>query len=144
MFQLPYVPELLLRAKDIAFLDHSMSNPLHKRLIVTKEELEIYKSMLAPPGAFTPPVNYYRNLHRHDPGRREIHWKQIHRPTLILFGDADSAIAPETAAMSAEYVSGPCRVKYLKGITHWCHMEVPDEVNRHITEFLQTDSKERF
>lgn len=104
---------------------------------MSEEELEAYKFTYAAPHAFSPPVNYYRNIPRNDPRGIIIHWEPVRCPTLIVFGTADVAISPETAQMSTAYVSGHCELKFLEGVEHFCHMEVPDKVNRVIKQFLE-------
>ena len=140
VFQLPYVPELLLRAKDLIFFDKLFTKPSKegnpRSSLVTPEELEAYKFTYAAPHAFSPPINYYRNLLRHDPRGVDSRWEPIKCPTLIVFGTADTAISPETAQLSTGFVRGPCQLKFLEGVSHWVHIEAPQEVNRTIGEFL--------
>ncbi|NXH14151.1 EPHX4 hydrolase, partial [Bucco capensis] len=66
LFQLPWLPELLLSLADFELLKTwltspwtGIQNPVQK---LTEEELDSYLYSLSQPGGLSPPIHYYRNL----------------------------------------------------------------------------------
>ncbi|PKK16655.1 hypothetical protein A306_00000477, partial [Columba livia] len=68
LFQLPWLPELLLALADFQLIRTVLTSPWSgirdpaRRL--SSRELECYLFGLAQPGGLSPPVHYYRNLFR--------------------------------------------------------------------------------
>ena len=60
----------------------------------------------------------------------------ITMPTLIIWGDRDSALEKPLAKLSSEVCKGKVTIKYVEGASHWVQMDRPDLVNKHIREFL--------
>ena len=62
-FQQPWVPEMVLRADDYAFIDAAMRSGSKmglRRRDLDLDEAERYKDAAAQPGALTAALNYYR------------------------------------------------------------------------------------
>ncbi|NXS54096.1 EPHX3 hydrolase, partial [Brachypteracias leptosomus] len=66
LFQLPWLPELLLSLADFELVRKVLTGPWtgiqnpERRL--KEEELEVYLYSLSQPGGVAPPIHYYRNL----------------------------------------------------------------------------------
>ena len=104
----------------------------------TKEDIEAYKYTFGKPGAFTPPINYYRNIFRLIPVK-DLLQGRLPMPVLLIFGTGDQAIETEAALMSGDWVDGYFEVKLLDGISHWVQHEAPERVNEAIEQFLNKD-----
>ncbi len=63
--------------------------------------------------------------------------KNIHTPSLVLAGEMDSITPPTDAFMIKENMKN-ARMKKLKGAGHLSNMEVPQEFNKIVEDFLQT------
>ncbi|KAJ9574411.1 hypothetical protein L9F63_025942 [Diploptera punctata] len=60
-FQLPYLPEFMFIAYDMVRLKQLLRGSTPKTLSpITKEDIQAYKYTFGKPGAFTPPINYFR------------------------------------------------------------------------------------
>jgi pimeloyl-ACP methyl ester carboxylesterase len=62
--------------------------------------------------------------------------KDVQAPTLILFGEDDKVVPPGNADLLASEISGS-QVKILPGAGHFFPLEVPDEANGIIIDFLK-------
>ncbi|KAK3932464.1 Epoxide hydrolase 4, partial [Frankliniella fusca] len=60
LFQVRWVPELVLRCDDLACLSAALRRGRRNPPAVTDEDLEAYKYTFGKPGALTCPLNYYR------------------------------------------------------------------------------------
>jgi pimeloyl-ACP methyl ester carboxylesterase len=84
------------------------------------------------PGSLTAMLNYYRALRKRpipDPPRR------ITPPTLILWGEKDSALEPHVARKAL----GCCdegTLTFVSGATHWLHHEESERVSTELIAFL--------
>lgn len=140
-FQLPWLPELFFRLNDFGALDRMMKEGKMgvNSEFLTAEDLEAYKYTFAR-GGFTCPINYYRyslsleGLSR-GVGRKKGDWN-IRMPTLIIWGDKDSALEKSLAQMSAEVCTNEVEIKYIEGASHWVQMDRPDLVNTYMRKFL--------
>ena len=57
-------------------------------------------------------------------------------PTLIIWGDQDTALDKSLAKMSVAACTGRAEIKFIEGASHWVQMDRPDRVNKHMREFL--------
>jgi len=64
--------------------------------------------------------------------------ERIDVPVLAIHGLADTAILPDTAAGSDEYVTGPFTIEYLDDIGHFPHEEAPEAVSALLLPWLRT------
>ncbi|KAE8737088.1 Epoxide hydrolase 4-like [Frankliniella occidentalis] len=60
LFQVPWVPELVLRCDDLACLSAALRRGRRHSPTVTDQDLEAYKYTFGKSGALTGPLNYYR------------------------------------------------------------------------------------
>lgn len=129
--QLQYLPELCYRTNDLSVFDQLLdANNL------TKEELEGYKYMYAREGAWTHPINYYRNLLKAKDILNPKTIPIIRVPTLIVWGENDLALEKDLAEMSRPYVRN-VQVEYVPNANHFVHHSKPDQVNSLIQEFVK-------
>ena len=132
LFQLPVLPELLLRFNDFAALRRVLLST-GKKGTFSEEDLRCYREAWAAQGALTGMLNWYRAL-RYRPRVRP----RIEPPTLILWGDRDPVFDPRLAEASLSVCTQGSAVHFPDG-THWIHLESSAEVNRNIITFLSSD-----
>jgi pimeloyl-ACP methyl ester carboxylesterase len=138
LFQLPRVPELLLRARNFAFVEFLwwLWSPDYR----DRAHVARIKEMLARPGALEASLAYYRammNRDRRDPALRDVNRlidRPIAVPTLVLCGTRDmrgQMLVEQSEFFAAEYEWG-----LVEGAGHFLHREKPDEVTRRILAWL--------
>ncbi|KAK5977386.1 hypothetical protein GCK32_005333 [Trichostrongylus colubriformis] len=91
--------------------------------------------IVAPLGALSGPINYYRNITKSTPLRGEE--RICKPPTLIIWGDADQFLVKEGAIASLKYCKQG-QLKFIEGASHWVMQDEPSQVNQLVDEFLST------
>jgi pimeloyl-ACP methyl ester carboxylesterase len=130
-FQLPLLPELALGATDHALLAAALTQSSRAGTFGA-EELKVYRQAWSKDGALTAMLNWYRALLL--PGQPAP--ARVTVPTLILWGDRDSALEAALAEKSlAQCDHG--EVVHFPQATHWLQHEEPEQVNRLLIEFLR-------
>jgi pimeloyl-ACP methyl ester carboxylesterase len=135
-FQLPALPEALIRARDFAMLAW-LFRATSRRGSFTPEDVARYKEALAKPGALTSALNYYRAymgaLFR-GPTKKEPR-KTLDRPTLVIWGMRDRALNPHNLEGLEAYVPD-LRIERIEEASHWVMADAPDRVNALLAGFL--------
>lgn len=134
-FQMPWIPELVFRAQDLAVLTQMYRGPKNDVDKYPDEVIEAYKYYFSQDGAWTPPINYYRNIDFADDSTKI---PKVKVPTLIVWGTEDMALDRRLADLAAEECVF-ARVKYVEGATHWVQQDNPKVVNKLVWEFLNSD-----
>ncbi|EMR01202.1 alpha/beta fold hydrolase [Cesiribacter andamanensis] len=130
LFQLPLLPEKLLRMGNFALLEQSMLRSA-KRGTFSPLDMAHYKEAWQMPGALTAMLNWYRAALQ--PTLKLS--GTISTPTLLLWGKQDQFLSHQMARLSiAQCRQG--RLVMLENATHWLHHEQPREVNRLIQQFI--------
>jgi epoxide hydrolase 4 len=128
-FQLPLLPELLLRSQNWKSLASSMCKAL------SEKELNRYRESWSQPGAITTMINWYRSIFP-QPAADKLDLK-IKVPTLIIWGKQDPHLmwqmAPESAAMCE---TG--RLELIEDATHWVHQDQPEKVNSLLVDHFKS------
>ena len=119
MFQLPWLPEYLLRVRGGA---------VARRLLVATgaPDPDAGVQLLADPDTARATVNWYRAMRlpvKPGPGRVTV-------PTLYVWSDGDAALGGQAALATARWVSGPYRFEILTGVSHWIPEERPADLAR--------------
>jgi len=145
VFQLPWYPEALFRARDFALVERMFRDGSVRPNAFDDLDIQRYKRALARPGALTSAVNYYRAL-----GRGTVHEAvlgdgaardatlsrtRIDQPTLVLWGLDDPALSPRLLDGMDRWTPN-VRVQRLIDTSHWVQADAPGEVNAHCLEFL--------
>ena len=133
-FRLPWLPELVLKARNYAALAQAFaSSP--RRDAFSDDVMEQYRESWRQPGALSGMLNWYRAL---------LHFRidlpppsSIAVPTLILWGDKDDFAEPSLAEASAR-LCADVRVRHFPDATHWLVHDQPDDVAQEIGDFLRT------
>lgn len=123
LFQLPWLPEALLRFDDFALL-----RPLL--------DLRQYADALSQPRALHSMLNYYRAAFRRRPGTYRSQWQTIAAPTLLIWGDQDAYLVRELADGLHEWVQN-LTVRHLPNATHWLQHDHAEQVSRMVIQHLR-------
>ncbi|MEH2338336.1 alpha/beta fold hydrolase [Nostoc sp.] len=135
IFQLPWVPELLLQSSDYQAIEKAFKGTAVNKSAFTKADIDAYKNAAAKRGALTAMLNYYRNIFQ----QRMLNpsWGVLEVPTLMIWGENDTALGKELTYDTAAYVRD-FQIKYIPNCGHWVQQEQPELVNQHMREFLRT------
>ena len=133
LFQLPWLPELLLQSTDFQLLEKILQGTAVNKNAFTQADLNAYKDAAAKRGAIAAMLNYYRNsLQQFMPNQN---WGILHVPTLMIWGENDTALGKELTYDTAAYVKD-LQIKYIPRCGHWVQQEQPELVNQYIKEYL--------
>jgi epoxide hydrolase 4 len=135
-FQLPRIPEWALGRNGCAAIAQAFRGMAVDKSRFPDEVLEVYRNAAAQPGALTAMLNYYRALIR---GLRRLQHRgtpRIEAPTLMIWGEVDSALGKELSYGTDEYVAD-LTLRYLPNVSHWVQQEAPEKVNDMIETWLQ-------
>lgn len=136
LFQLPWLPEWLIRAGDYARLEHMLRNDTVRPGAFDEATLQQYKQALDQPGALTAALNYYRAAFRCNRAELQRSIRRIDTRTLLIWGEQDRYLGLQLAEGLAEWVPH-LSVERMADASHWVHAEVPDRVNALMINFLQ-------
>ncbi|GCL39251.1 alpha/beta hydrolase fold protein [Sphaerospermopsis reniformis] len=133
LFQLPLLPELILQASDYEAIAKAIQGTAFNKNAFTKADIEAYKDASAKRGAMTAMLNYYRNIFQQ--GILHKHWSILEVPTLMIWGEHDTALGKELTYGTQEYVRN-LQIKYIPNSGHWVQQEQPELVIEYMREFL--------
>ncbi|XP_046582552.1 epoxide hydrolase 4-like [Haliotis rubra] len=133
-FQIPFVPELMMRVNDMKALEKMFTGRQGGLTSdnCSADDIEAYKYVFSKPGAATCAINYYRATTRY-PAKKI---PRISCPVLTIWGCKDVALESSLAAAANAFVDNHT-VKYIDEASHWVMIDTPEEVNKHITDFLK-------
>jgi pimeloyl-ACP methyl ester carboxylesterase len=132
VFQLPVLPEYLLtRPGTIDKIFRNRNKPLSS---VAAADMACFRQNALRPGGMTAMLNWYRALLRHG-GLRRRDFPRIETPTLMIWGDADTALDIRTALGTEAHVRD-LTFRRLPGISHWVQQEAPEAVNAMLAAWL--------
>lgn len=124
VFQLPYVPELLVRAAG----GERMTRGLRSSGL-DAASAERYAALLADPAAARAALNWYRALplSRLPAGRVTV-------PAMYVYPTRDAFLGRAAADLTGRYVDAPYRYEVLEGRTHWLPEQAAGEVARLVVD----------
>ena len=135
-FQLPQLPEWLMRRNDFEILANGLKTSTAEKGIFTDEEIAEYKKAWSEPGALTSGLNYYRaNILKRLFVKPQPDEK-IQVPTLFIYGEKDQAILPETVKGVGDFVNAPFEEIRIPNAGHWVQQEASETVTQILRDFL--------
>lgn len=137
-FQVPRLPEWLLRAGDFASLSRVLRSDPVRPDAFSEADIARYKQALARSGAMTAAINYYRALFRRDPFALRRQMRPIEAPTLLIWGERDRYLGLNLIEGLEPWVPN-IRIERIPAASHWVQMDAPERVNHLITDFLRDD-----
>lgn len=135
-FQIPALPERLLKLNDFALLENALKNSTAEKNVFTAEDIAKYKKAWSEPFALTAMLNYYRaNILKRFFSKPE-ETPKIKVPTVFIYGERDTAILPETVRGIGEFIDAPYEEFRIPTAAHWVQQEAGDAVTEILREFL--------
>ena len=135
-FQLPYIPEYVLSAKDFALLKNALRTATAEPGMIGEEAISVYADAWKEANAVTAMLNYYRaNVFGRLLGPSETD-KKVTVPTLFVYGQQDRAILPESVRGVGDLIDAKYDQFLFPTAGHWIQQEIPSEVNAILLEFL--------
>jgi pimeloyl-ACP methyl ester carboxylesterase len=133
-FQFPGLPERALMAKDARAIRQAFLGMAVDKSNFTQDVLDRYARDAQRPGAITGMINWYRAAFRLG-GKLRGPWPVIETPTLIIWGEADTALGVELLDGTDAYVKD-LTIHRLPNVSHWVQQEAPQQVNPILAEWL--------
>jgi len=136
-FQLPWLPEKLLGRNQGRATSGIFRRTSRTPARFPAEDLEVYRANAARPGGLTAMLNWYRAAFRGGTFRRFLSGDipVIHVPTLLLWGDADTALNIRGTHGTEKYVS-KLTFRVFPNVSHWIQQEAPEAVNTMLEAWL--------
>ncbi len=132
-FQIPGLPEFLIRMGNYRALETALRGMAVRQDTFSSEDIDRYKAAFAKPGALTASLNYYRNAFHQ--GFLAHSWPVLTVPTLMIWGEQDTALGKELTYGTEQYVQD-FQIRYIPQCSHWVQQEQPELVNQYIRDFL--------
>ena len=134
-FQIPWLPEQVVRAGNFAWLRSNFRNDPVRPEAFSPQDIERYVEALSRPGALTAAINYYRALFRQTPAQVRRQLRKVEIPVLVIWGERDRYLGTELAQPDRTWVPD-VRVERLVDASHWVQVDQPEKVNALLLDFL--------
>jgi epoxide hydrolase 4 len=136
VFQIPWLPEALLLRNRANEIGRILNGAALQKAAFPPDVTARYQQAMSKPGAMTAALNYYRQLFRRLPAPATRENTHVNAPTLLIWGEQDSALGIELTYDLEPWVDH-IEVKRIPDSGHWVQQEKPDVVNQLILDFLQ-------
>lgn len=134
-FQLPWLPEFILRRRDWALLIEALRNTSAPG-VFSDSDLEQYKESWARRWALTAMLNWYRAaLLRPSKLVLNPEASRVKVPALLIWGKKDQFACEAMARESLEYCDDG-HLKVFGTATHWVQHEEPAQLNTLLSQFF--------
>lgn len=137
-FQLPWLPEAMMTAAEARAVRRAFRNMAVDKSRFPDADLDIYARAAQEPGAMTAMINWYRAAARSRVMSSGREFPPVETPTLIIWGEEDSALDVATTEGTERYVRD-FTLRRLPGVSHWVQQEAPEKVNEIMTEWLTAE-----
>jgi pimeloyl-ACP methyl ester carboxylesterase len=138
-FQLPWLPEWTLRRKDAEAVGKAFTDMAVHTERFDDEAVRPFREAASQPDALRAMINWYRAIPF---GLRDADLSDpptIDTPTLMIWGEQDTALGVELAAGTDEYVAD-LTLRYLPNASHWVQQDQPDVVNAMLAAYLRGEA----
>jgi pimeloyl-ACP methyl ester carboxylesterase len=136
LFQLPVLPELLLRVGDHALVERLLRLAVARPDVLAETDFGIYRDALRQPGALTGMLGWYRAaalaLARDSAETRP---GPVAAPTLVVWGERDPALSIRLLD-GVERWAPNLRIERLPTVGHFPHQQAHERVNEQLLDFL--------
>jgi len=134
-FQLPWLPELVLRRRDWALLVRVLRNTSPAG-VFSDSDLARYKESWVEKDALTAMLNWYRAaLLRSSKVALDPNALRVKVPALLIWGKNDRLVGEAMARESLQYCDDG-HLEMLETATHWVQHEEPAQVNTLLSQFF--------
>ncbi len=128
-FQLPLLPERMLRRDDSGYVRRMLAKDLRDADVpLTRADIDRAVAAIQRPGHARGTVNYYRAALRYDLLAAPWLLRHIDTPTLVLWGERDRFLEPHLAEPPPGWVSEVRMIRFPRG-SHWLPEHLPDPVS---------------
>jgi pimeloyl-ACP methyl ester carboxylesterase len=134
-FQIPWLPERGLARNGSEAIGRVFRGMAVDKSRFPDEVLRVYRDAASVPGALTAMLNYYRALIRGRRRSRRRGTRPIDIPTLMIWGEVDTALGKELTYGTGDHVRN-LTLRYLPNVSHWVQQEAPETVNAMIEAWL--------
>lgn len=135
LFQLPWLPEFLLRSRDWALLVQVLQDTSVAG-VFSESDLEQYKESWAKDGAVTAMLNSYRGaMLRPSKWARHSEASRVRVPALLIWGKDDQFAVEAMAKESLRYCDDG-HVEIFENASHWVQHEHPEKLNKLLLKFF--------
>jgi pimeloyl-ACP methyl ester carboxylesterase len=138
-FQLPWLPERVLGRDDAEPIARVFSEMAVHPERFGDDVLEVYRRSAAEPDALRAMINWYRGAFLSGRRLRKDGYPTIETPTLMVWGEQDTALGKELAEGTDEHVAD-LTLRFLPDASHWVQQDQPEIVNAMLTAFLNGDA----
>jgi len=134
-FQLPWLPEVMLRRKGWELLLRVLRNTLPPA-VFSDSDLELYQESWSKAGSLTAMLNWYRAALLH-PSKLEFDAEasRVKVPALLIWGKQGSFTGETMASESLAYCDDG-HLEMIDTATHWVQHEQPARVNAVVSQFF--------
>ncbi len=134
-FQIPFLPEFIFQANNCQAIASAFTDMAIDKSAFTPEDLAAFRDAAAKPGSLTAMINYYRANFKIPPDNLTQDWDILDIPTLMIWGEEDTALGKELTYGTDAYVRD-LELKYIPNCSHWVQQEQPTLVNQYMQDFL--------
>jgi pimeloyl-ACP methyl ester carboxylesterase len=134
-FQIPVLPELLMTANGARAIGRAFTGMAVDKSRFPPDVIDIYRENALIPGAMTAMINYYR-ANTGMLGRWGAAPPVIETPTLMIWGEADTALSIENTEGYGPLVRD-FELHRLAGVSHWVQQEAPERVNAIMRSWIE-------
>jgi pimeloyl-ACP methyl ester carboxylesterase len=136
-FQIPRLPEWVLTRKDARLVGKAFTDMAIDKSRFSEEDIRHYRDHAQRPGGMTAMVNWYRATRFGAGMMQKIEASpKLATPTLMIWGEADSALGVELTHGTDALVSD-LTLRYLPNVSHWVQQEAPEQVNELVLAWLE-------
>ena len=134
-FQLPWLPEALMTANGAMAVERAFTSMAVNKDAFPPEILAHYRRNARAKGGMTAMINYYRANFATFSARAESR-EPIKTPTLMIWGERDTALGVELTEGYGPYVSD-LELFRLPNASHWVQQDAAQAVNDRLASWLQ-------
>ena len=132
-FQLPWLPEIILRRKSWQLLLRTLRNTLPPA-VFSDSDLELYQESWSRTGSLTAMLNWYRAALLR-PLKLKFAASRVKIPVLLIWGKQDWFMGETMASKSLAYCDDG-HLEMVDTATHWVQHEQPARVNTVVSQFF--------
>src|ERR1051326_6878799 len=132
-FQLPWLPDAMLRSNARLFLERGMRGSAVRKEAISDADLDVYAAAISQPGAATAMIAYHRPLARWG---RNLPLRQIDAPALLIWGEEDIALGKPLTEGNERFVPN-LRVHRIPNCGHSVQQEAVEEVEQALLDFVR-------
>jgi pimeloyl-ACP methyl ester carboxylesterase len=133
-FQLPRIPEWLIRRHDYALLRAVYATDPKRRGAYKRRDIERSVEAMSLPGTLTASINYYRALVQR-PQRMLRSVRPIEQPVLVLWGEQDRYLVPQMLDGLEQWAPN-LQIERFPEASHWVQHDAAEQVNEHLVRFF--------